>query len=172
MIPQKVLSVRLQSKSHQKSSKCQNLFTSCHLDLFWGTIQKWHPVIYTSNKYSRWSQPSSSTTYLSNLSVISKNTSVLVKHRKNGECCPLSLLIFRSQWLSWIQVLNCVKCKQFTQVHTPCHVSVMVHLFVFDFVFFILWVIVFWLVRSCLLITLIIYLKSHKSLGSLFECVL
>ena len=30
------------------------------------------------------------------------------KHRKNYECCPvsLSLLIVRSQRLSWIQVLN------------------------------------------------------------------
>ena len=29
------------------------------------------------------------------------------KHRKNCECCPVSFLIFRSQRLSWIQVLNC-----------------------------------------------------------------
>ena len=31
------------------------------------------------------------------------------KHRKNCECCPVSLLIFRSQRLSWIQVLKCHK---------------------------------------------------------------
>ena len=103
---------------------------------------------------------------------VSKSISVLVKHRKNCKCCPVSLLIVRSQWYTWIQVHNCLKCKQFTQVHTPSHVSVRVHLFVFDFVFFIVWVIVFWLVRSCLLINLIRYLKSHKSLGSLFEYVL
>ena len=47
------------------------------------------------------------------------------KHRKNCECCPVSLLIVRQQRLSWIQVLNCQNCNQ------------------------------------CL--------KSHKSLGSLFE---
>ena len=30
------------------------------------------------------------------------------KHRKNCECCPVSLLIVRSQRLSWIfQILNC-----------------------------------------------------------------
>ena len=32
--PLKVLSVRLHSKSHQKSSKCQNLLTEWHLELF------------------------------------------------------------------------------------------------------------------------------------------
>ena len=31
---QKVLSIRLHSKSHQKSSKCQNLLTDWHLELF------------------------------------------------------------------------------------------------------------------------------------------
>ena len=35
------------------------------------------------------------------------------KHCKNCECCPVSLLIVRSQWLSWIQVLNCLKCQRF-----------------------------------------------------------
>ena len=29
------------------------------------------------------------------------------RHRKNCECCPVSLLIVRSERLSWIQVLNC-----------------------------------------------------------------
>ena len=42
--PKKVLSIRLHSKSHQKSSKCQNLLTSWHLELFGGTSQKTHPV--------------------------------------------------------------------------------------------------------------------------------
>ena len=28
------------------------------------------------------------------------------KHRKNRECCPLSLLIVRTQWLPWIKVLG------------------------------------------------------------------
>ena len=35
------------------------------------------------------------------------------KHRKNCECCPVSLLIVMSQWLSWIQVLHCPKWRQF-----------------------------------------------------------
>merc|ERR1712105_134807 len=34
--PLKVLSVRLHSKSHQKSSKCQNLLTGWHLELLGG----------------------------------------------------------------------------------------------------------------------------------------
>ena len=40
------------------------------------------------------------------------------------------------------------------------------------FAFVTVWVIVIWLVRSCIIITLIICLKGHKSLWSLFECVL
>ena len=94
---------------------------------------------------------------------------IMKKHRKNCECCPVSLLIVRSQWLSWSQVLNCLKCRK---IHTPCHVSVVVSVFVFVFVFVIVWVVVFWLVRSCIIITLIICPKGHKSLWSLFECVL
>ena len=35
-----------------------------------------------------------------------------LKHRKNCKCCPVSLLIVRSQRLSWIQVLNCQNCNQ------------------------------------------------------------
>ena len=34
------------------------------------------------------------------------------KHRKNCECCPVSLLIVRSQRLSWIQFLKCQRCNQ------------------------------------------------------------
>ena len=52
------------------------------------------------------------------------------KHRKNCKCCPVSLSIVRSQWLSWIQVLNCLNCQQFhtSSQATPylCHVFVMV----------------------------------------------
>ena len=33
----------------------------------------------------------------------------LIKHRKNCECCPVSLFIVRSLWLSWLEVLNCLK---------------------------------------------------------------
>ena len=33
-------------------------------------------------------------------------------HRKNCECCPVSLLIVRSQRLSWIQILNCHHCPK------------------------------------------------------------
>ena len=34
------------------------------------------------------------------------------KHRKNCECCPVSLLIVRKQRLSRIQVLNCQNSNQ------------------------------------------------------------
>ena len=34
------------------------------------------------------------------------------KHRKNWECCPVSLLIARKQRMSWIQVLNCQNSNQ------------------------------------------------------------
>ena len=43
-LPQKVLSVRLHSKSQQKSSKCQNLLTSWHLEFLGGYQLKKHPV--------------------------------------------------------------------------------------------------------------------------------
>ena len=39
------------------------------------------------------------------------------KHRKNCECCPVSLLIVRWQRLSWIQVLNCKNCNQCLNCH-------------------------------------------------------
>ena len=92
------------------------------------------------------------------------------KHRKNCECCPVSLLIVRSQWLSWSQVLDCLKCKQF---HTPCHVSVMVSVFVFSFVFVIGWVIVFWLVRSYIIITYVSKVTSleDRSLNVFSKCI-
>ena len=35
--PLKVLNIRSHSKSHQKSSKCQNLLTSWHLELLGGS---------------------------------------------------------------------------------------------------------------------------------------
>ena len=38
-------------------------------------------------------------------------------HRKNCECCPVSLLIVRQQRLSWIQVLNCQNCNQYLKCH-------------------------------------------------------
>ena len=34
------------------------------------------------------------------------------KHRKNCECCPVSLLIVRKQRMSWIHVLNCQNSNQ------------------------------------------------------------
>ena len=37
----------------------------------------------------------------------------LKRHFKNWKCCPVSLLIVRSQWLSWIQVFNIMTCQQF-----------------------------------------------------------
>ena len=43
--PLKVLSVRLQSKSYQKSSKCQNLLTGWHVGFLGGhQFKKKHPV--------------------------------------------------------------------------------------------------------------------------------
>ena len=35
----------------------------------------------------------------------------IIKHCKNCECCPVSLLIVKQQRLSWIQGLNCQNCK-------------------------------------------------------------
>ena len=52
------------------------------------------------------------------------------KHGKNYECCPVSLVIVRSQRLSWIQVLNCQNWNQclkghkslgFNNGHCHCH---------------------------------------------------
>ena len=56
----------------------------------------------------------------------------------NCKWFPVSLLIVRLQWLSWIQILNCLKCQRF---HTSsqamsCDVLVMVVVFVFDLVVF------------------------------------
>ena len=156
-----------------------------------------------------------------------------LKHRKNCECCPVSLLIVRSQWLSWIQVLNCLKCKQFHHFISLSW-SMYLHLSLFEklsfgwpgrvssslwsyvskvtslldrslkvffIVFVFLFVNVFFMVRSCPIITMIICSsglwagldpkhlpqelwhrfsaswessicpKSHKSKGSLFECL-
>ena len=50
--PLKVLSVRLHSKSHQKSSKCQNLLTGWHLEFLGGTSEKKnHPVDFQSSHH-------------------------------------------------------------------------------------------------------------------------
>ena len=71
------------------------------------------------------------------------------KHRKNCECCPLSQLIVRLQRLSWIQVLNCQYYNQFRKVDLGRS----------------------FLVRSCLLVTLIKCPKGHKCVGSLCRLV-
>ena len=60
------------------------------------------------------------------------------KYYMNCKWFPVSLLIVRLQWLSWIQILNCLKCQRF---HTSsqamsCDVLVMVVVFVFDLVVF------------------------------------
>ena len=60
------------------------------------------------------------------------------KYYMNCKWFPVSLLIVRLQWLSWIQILNCLKCQRF---HTSsqamsCEVLVMVVVFVFDLVVF------------------------------------
>ena len=46
-----------------------------------------------------------------------ENRKLITKHHKNCECCPVSLLIVRSQRLSWIQVLNCQNCSQCLKTH-------------------------------------------------------
>ena len=86
------------------------------------------------------------------------------KHCNNCKCCPVSLLIVRSQWVSWIQILSCLKCQQF---HASSQARSCLRQFsgialwrlslkVFVFVF----VIVFFVVMSCLLIKC---LKGHNS---------
>ena len=55
--------------------------------------------------------PSPSVTLISILSYIP--TVILCKHRKNCECCPVSLFIVRSQWLSRIEVFYSLKCQKF-----------------------------------------------------------
>ena len=45
------------------------------------------------------------------------------KHRKNCECCPMSLLIVRLQRLSWIQILNCQNCNQCLKCHKSLRLS-------------------------------------------------
>ena len=47
----------------------------------------------------------------------------LDKHRKNCECCPVSLLIVRSQRLSCIQVLNCQNFDQCLKCHKSLGLS-------------------------------------------------
>ena len=42
---------------------------------------------------------------------------LIMKHRKNCECCPVSQLIVRSQRLSRIQVLNCQNCNKCLKCH-------------------------------------------------------
>ena len=49
--PLKVLSVRLHSKSHQKSSKCQDLLTGWHLELLGGHQLKKTPCNFESNEW-------------------------------------------------------------------------------------------------------------------------
>ena len=46
-----------------------------------------------------------------------ENTDWCKKHRKNCECCPVSLLIVRWQRLPWIQVLNCQNFNQCLKGH-------------------------------------------------------
>ena len=52
--PLKVLSVGLHSKSHQKSSKCQNLLTEKNLWFLGGHQLKNHPVYGTSHQAAAW----------------------------------------------------------------------------------------------------------------------
>ena len=75
------------------------------------------------------------------------------------QCTAVSQLIVKSQRLSSIQVLNC-QCLKGHKFHI-LFVAVIVLVFV----------IIFMLVRSCLLIIKNKRLKGHKYQGSLFECV-
>ena len=45
------------------------------------------------------------------------------KHRKNCECCPVSLLIVRQQRLLWIHVLNCQNCNYCLKCHKSLGLS-------------------------------------------------
>ena len=51
--PLKVISVRLHSKSHQKSSKCQNLLTEKKLVIFRGHQLKKHTVLSVNYQLAR-----------------------------------------------------------------------------------------------------------------------
>ena len=94
------------------------------------------------------------------------------KHRKNCKCCPVSLLIARSQRLSCIQVLNCQNCSQCLKCHKSLglllggvlkmSLSLSLSLYLSLSIF---------LVMSCLLITLNKCLKGHKSLRLLCSVV-
>ena len=92
---------------------------------------------------------------------------------QNFLCCPVSLLIVRSQWLSWIQVLNCSKCQQCCTSSKAlscfCHdlcICICLHLWSsIRSCLLITLIICLWSsIRSCLLITLIICLKGHEFL--------
>ena len=48
---------------------------------------------------------------------------IRIKNRKNWECCPVSLLIIRSQRLSWIQVINYKNCNQCLKGHKSLGLS-------------------------------------------------
>ena len=58
-------------------------------------------------------------------------TFLVVKHRKNCECCPVSLLIVRQQRMSWIQVLNCKNCNQCLKCHKSLGLSLSLSLSVY-----------------------------------------
>ena len=49
-------------------------------------------------------------------------------HRKNCECCPVSLLIVRHQRLSWIQVLNWQNCNKCLKCHKCLGLSLLLSL--------------------------------------------
>ena len=53
------------------------------------------------------------------------------KHRKNCECCPVSLLIVGQQRMSWIQVLNCKDCNQCLKCHKSLGLSLSLSLSVY-----------------------------------------
>ena len=90
---------------------------------------------------------------------------VRVKHHKNCECCPCHSL-FKGHCECWdcsFQLSEMQSVSQRSQVSRivlwGCSSIVVVFVFV----------IVFLLVRSCFLITLIKSVEGHKSLGALFE---
>ena len=64
--------------------------------------------------------------------------SLIYKHRKNCECCPVSLFIVRSLWLSCFDVLKSQKCQQFHNFSRisiwRCSLNVFVSVCVFVFV--------------------------------------
>ena len=67
--------------------------------------------------------PCSANKGYSNKRLAYENGSIYFKHRKNCECCPVSLLNVRLQILSTIKVLNWQNCSQCLKCHNSLALS-------------------------------------------------